>query len=150
MNRCLLLILALATGLAACSATGPGASAHPDLVGTTWELVAIQSMDDAQGTTAIAAPEHFTVSFAANGQASFRLDCNRGTATWQATPAADGTTGTLRFGPVATTRAMCPPPHLDQRVARDLAFVRGYLFKDGRLFLSLMADGGVYEWRPAQ
>lgn len=25
-----------------------------------------------------------------------------------------------------------------------------YLFKDGRLFLSLMADGGLYEWRPAQ
>jgi len=26
--------------------------------------------------------------------------------------------------------------------------VRSYLLKDGRLYLSLMADGGVYEWRP--
>ena len=44
---------------------------------------------------------------------------------------------------------MCPPPHLDTRVARDLGLVRSYLIRDGRLFLSLMADGGVYEWRPA-
>jgi hypothetical protein len=30
----------------------------------------------------------------------------------------------------------------------DLGFVRSYLFKDGNLFMSLMADGGIYEWRP--
>jgi hypothetical protein len=45
---------------------------------------------------------------------------------------------------------MCPPPHLDERVARDLAHVRSYLLKDGKLYLSLMADGGIYEWAPQQ
>ncbi|MCU0812246.1 MAG: hypothetical protein MUE59_14660, partial [Thiobacillaceae bacterium] len=34
--------------------------------------------------------------------------------------------------------------------ARDLAHVRSYLLKDGKLYLSLMADGGIYEWAPPQ
>ncbi len=119
------------------------------LAGTQWELVAIQSMDDAQGTTRIAAPERISVRFAADGRAAFRLDCNRGTATWQAEPAPDSLSGTLQFGPVAATRAFCPPPSHEQRVVRDLPYVRSYLFKDGKLFMSLMADGGIYEWRRA-
>jgi len=27
-------------------------------------------------------------------------------------------------------------------------FVRSYVLKDGRLYLSLMADGGIYEFEP--
>lgn len=30
---------------------------------------------------------------------------------------------------------------------RDLGYVRSYLLRDGRLYMSLMADGGIYEWR---
>ncbi len=118
------------------------------LAGTSWQLVAIQSMDDAQGTTRVADPNRFTLHFGSDGRASLRLDCNRGTGSYEATPATDGS-GSLRFGPIAATRALCPPPHLDERVARDLGHVRSYLFKDGKLFLSLMADGGIYEWQPA-
>lgn len=104
-------------------------------------------MDDAQGTTRVADPSRFTLRFGADGRASLRLDCNRGTGSWKATAAGDGT-GKLEFGPIAATRALCAPPRLDERVARDLAHVRGYMLKDGRLFLSLMADGGIYEWHP--
>jgi len=143
-------VLAITTSLAGCAATASHEAATASLVGTRWELVAIQSMDDAQGTTRIASPERITVSFAGSGRVSFRLDCNRGTATWQSAPGADNSTGTLQFGPIAGTRAMCRPPHLDERVVRDLAYVRSYLRKDGKLFMSLMADGGIYEWRPAK
>ncbi len=129
---------------------GPAVPAAP-LAGTQWELVAIQSMDDAQGTIRIAQPERFTLTFGADGQLSLRLDCNRGTGRWTHTPASAGSaSGSLQIGPVASTRAMCPPPSLDTRVARDLGFVRSYLLKDGRLYLSLMADGGIYEWRPVR
>jgi para-nitrobenzyl esterase len=31
---------------------------------------------------------------------------------------------------------------------QQLPNVRSYLIKDGRLFLSLMADGGIYELEP--
>ena len=67
---------------------------------------------------------------------------------YQVKPAGDGSSGALGFGPLAATRAMCPPPHLDERIARDLVHVRSYLLKDGKLYLSLLADGGIYEWAP--
>jgi len=139
--------LALAPAMAGC-AVQPMQSAS--LAGTSWALHAIQSMDDAQGTTRISDPQRFTLRLGDDGRATLRLDCNRGTGTWQATPSADGASGQLQFGPIAATRALCPPPHLDERVARDLAYVRSYLLKDGKLFLSLMADGGIYEWHPAR
>ena len=143
-------VLPLLAGLSGCATEGQRVVPPASLTGANWELVAIQSMDDAQGTTRIESPERITASFTGDGRVSFRLDCNRGTATWESEPSADGTTGKLRFGPIAATRAMCPPPHLDERVVRDLTYVRSYLFKDGKLFMSLMADGGIYEWRPAR
>jgi heat shock protein HslJ len=118
------------------------------LAGSAWELVSIQSMDDAQGTLRIADPAAFTLQLGADGRAALKLDCNRGSASWKATPAADGNSGQFAFGPLAGTRALCPPPHLDERIVRDLDYVRGYLLRDGNLYLSLMADGGIYEWRP--
>jgi heat shock protein HslJ len=140
-------LLAFTTlALGACTTT-PDTKA-PNLVGTTWALHAIQSMDDAQGTTRIAEPARFTMRLDAEGKASFRLDCNRGMGSWQMVPAGDGISGQFTFGPVAATRALCPPPHLDERIVRDLAYVRGYLLKDGNLYLSLMADAAIYEWHP--
>lgn len=126
----------------------PGNVAALDLPGTAWRLVTIQSMDDGQGTTRIADPAAFTLQFRRIGVATIRLDCNRGTAGVRIGPAGDGNSGTLVFGPIATTRAACRDPALDARIARDLLFVRSYLVRDGNLYFSLMADGGIYEWAP--
>jgi heat shock protein HslJ len=126
----------------------PALSAEPELVGTAWQLLSIQSMDDVQGTTKVAEPSHFTLEFGRDGRAVLRLDCNRGSGDYKVAPADGGSSGSLSFGSMATTRAMCPPPHLDQRVARDLDYVRSYLLKDGKLYFTLMADGGIYEWAP--
>lgn len=142
--------------LSACAATSqapapapperPAASAS--LAGTAWQLAAIESMDDAQGTTRPAPGKRYTVRFAADGSAAFQLDCNRGSARWTAAPAAGSAGGTLQFGTVALTRAMCAPPALDTRIARDLESVRSYSLRDGTLSMSLMADGGIYRWMP--
>ena len=123
------------------------APAPASLASSTWELVAIQSMDEALGKTYIDYPERFTVNFAADGRANFQIDCNRGSATWKASPSAESASGTLEFGPLATTKMMCPPGSHDKQVMRDLPYVRSYLIKDGKLYLSLMADGGIYEWQ---
>jgi heat shock protein HslJ len=147
--------LALVVGLAAC-ATCPheptSASAAPvppaALAGTRWRLVEIQSMDDTIGTTRPADRSRYTLDLGADGTATMRLDCNRATGRWSATSVADSASGAFRMGPLAMTRAMCPPPSLDTRIARDMASVRSYLLKDGRLHLSLMADGGIYTWEP--
>jgi len=41
---------------------------------------------------------------------------------------------------------MCPPGSLHDRIVRDWSFVRSYVLQGGRLFLSLMADAGIYEF----
>lgn len=138
--------LLLASHLWAAGSPPQAGARSPTLAGTAWQLVAIQSMDDAQGTMNIADPSRFTLQFGANGRAVLRLDCNRGNGQWAAKPALDASA--TSGGPIATTRARCAPPNLDERLARDLGFVRSYLIKDGKLYLSLMADGGVYEWQP--
>lgn len=146
------LVSVFQTGVVALLASVPAfvLAAGPELAGTAWQLVAIQSMDDAQGTTKVADPSHFTLEFGRDGRAALRLDCNRGSGDYKVAQAGDGSSGSLTFGPIAATRALCPPPHLDERVVRDLAHMRSYLLKDGKLYLSLMADGGIYEWAPQQ
>lgn len=139
------LCMVLAT---ACESTRPKPRSHP-LLGTAWELVSIGSTDDAQGRIPIALPARFTLRFGPDRRVMLRLDCNRGVGSWRARAAA-ADSGTLNFGLIAITRARCEPPHLDERVARDLAQVRSYQLKEGRLYLSLIADGGIYEWRPAK
>lgn len=140
------LVIAAASVLVGCVGT-PVKSIVAGLSGSHWHLHAIQSMDDSQGTLRITDPSRFTLKFGADGQASLRLDCNRGTASWKASPS-DGDSGSLQFGPIAATRAKCSPPHLDERITRDVGFVRSYRLQDGKLYLSLMADGGIYEWHP--
>lgn len=119
------------------------------MVGTSWQLVSIQSMDDDQGTTEVPDPSKFTVEFAPDGKAFFQLDCNRGHGTYTVEPSDDGTTGSLTFGPIATTLMLCPQPSLDQQVSTSLSSVRGYRFQDDQLHLSLFADGGILSWQPA-
>ena len=123
-------------------------SPAPNLTGTAWQLRSIQSMADEQPTLTVDIPEHYTLHFQENGRVSLRLDCNRGMGQWQATEAPSRTSGQLTFGPIAMTRMFCPQPSLDTRIARDLGLVRSYLLDKGRLYLSLMADGGIYEWQP--
>lgn len=139
-----------ALALLACATPGPP---MPPLSGSRWVLVAIESMDDAQPTVRPADASRYALDFRAQGQASLQLDCNRGSGTWQATPSAQAEpgwpSGSLVFGPIATTRAICPPGSLAPRLERALPYVRSYLLKDGLLHLSLMADGGILSWKPA-
>ena len=79
-------------------------------------------------------------------RARLRLECSREADLWKAL-AGPGDSGMLTFGQIAATRALCAPPNLGDRVVRDLAYVRSYRIINGQLFMSLMADGGIYEWR---
>jgi para-nitrobenzyl esterase len=111
------------------------------LGGTSWQLVRFQG-----GDGAVATPDDkgkYTVAFAADGTINMRIDCNRGRGGWKSAGP-----GQLEFGPMAITRAMCPPGSLHDQIVRQWPFVRSYVVKDGRLYLSLMADGGIYEFEP--
>ncbi|MCM3905488.1 MAG: META domain-containing protein [Pyrinomonadaceae bacterium] len=116
-------------------------SSSGNLGGTSWQLVKFQSSDDTTLT-----PDDrskYTITFGNDGRVSARIDCNRGSGEWQS----DGP-NQLQFGPMALTRAMCPPGSLHDRIAMDWSAVRSYVIKNGHLFLSLIADGGIYEFEP--
>jgi heat shock protein HslJ len=137
----LVLSLGAFQGLAAGDAVPPSA-----LAGTHWRLVEFQSMDDAQGTTRPGEGTVYTMWLHGDGSVAMQLNCNRATGTWSATPGTDAASGDFEFGPLAATRALCPPPSMDESIVAHSSYVRSYLLKDGRLYLSLMADGGIYVW----
>jgi hypothetical protein len=84
----------------------------------------------------------------ADGTVNMRLNCNRANGAWSVEPSAEASSGRFTFGPLAMTRALCPPPSLDETLAAQSQYIRGYFLKDGRLSLSLMADGGIWLWEP--
>jgi len=43
---------------------------------------------------------------------------------------------------------MCPPGSLHDQIVKQWPHLRSYVMRDGHLFLSLMADGGIYEFEP--
>ena len=114
------------------------ASAPPRLEGTSWQLVAFRGGDGA--VLKPDDPSRYVFSFSEEGVFTARIDCNRARGGWKS-PAA----GRLEFGPMAATRAACPPGSMHDQIMRLLPFVRSYVVKDDRLYLSLMADGGTYE-----
>lgn len=133
-------------GLAGCGSKS--APATDPLIGTTWQLLSIESMSpEEQPSTVIESPAEYTVTFGEDGQAGFRVDCNRGNSTW-AVESGSAESGSLTFGPIGLTKMMCPQPSADAEVAGALGRVRSYLLSDGKLHLSLEADSGIMHWEP--
>lgn len=114
----------------------------PTLEGTAWRLAKFQSNDNVVGTLRPASPESFTIAFGEDGRLAAKLDCNRGTGPWRAEPGSGG--GHVSLGPLATTRMMCPPDPVGDRLARDIELIRSYHVQNGRLYLTLPADAGTY------
>jgi para-nitrobenzyl esterase len=137
-----ILLLAL-TGLA-CVRTPSPRPVHQtttELAGTSWKLVKFEGGDGTVLTPA--AGTEYTLAFAADGRLSARIDCNRGAGSWKSSAP-----GMLELGPLALTRAMCPPGSLHDPIVRQWPYVRSYVVRGGRLYLSLMADGGIFELEP--
>ena len=145
VNSLALLLLVACGGVACHSAsTVEGPSSVPtssQLNGTSWQLVRFTGGDDTVLVPRAGAT--YTIEFGADGEVSARVDCNRGRGSWQSNGP-----NHLEFGPLALTRALCPDQGLHDQIVRQWGFVRSYVLKDGRLFLSLMADGGIYEYAP--
>jgi len=112
------------------------------LQGTTWQLVEFLGGDDRRLRPDD--PASYTIEFAANGVLAARVDCNRGRGSWKLTPP-----GQLDLAPLVLTRAKCPDGSLHDQIVRQWTSVRSFVIRNGHLFLSLMADGGTYEFAPA-
>jgi heat shock protein HslJ len=148
---CKTIPVGLAFVLAACK-SGSDGKVPPNplaqgLAGTTWQLVEIQSMDDAQGTRRPGDGSRYVIDFGGDGHVSVQLDCNRGTGNWKNVVIHAGE-GSLEFGPLAVTNALCVEPTLGEFLGRQLVYVRSYVIREGRLYMALMADGGILVWGP--
>lgn len=140
-SRISLVLLVIVTSTTPAATSQQPRSAGPPLAGTSWRLVRFQG-----GDGAVLTPDDgskYTIGFDKTGNLSARIDCNRGRGTW-----ASSGPGALQLSPLALTRAMCPPGSLHDQMARQWSNIRSYVMKDGHLFLSLMADGGIYEFAP--
>jgi len=105
------------------------------LPGTRWRLVRLESGD---GTTAVPAdPSRYTLEFDADGALSGQADCNRIHGRWTAA----GTSMTL--GPLAMTRAMCPPGSLSDRYVRSLESAVSWRVVADRLAIAMKTDAGI-------
>ncbi|HSM05386.1 MAG TPA: META domain-containing protein [Longimicrobiales bacterium] len=104
-----------------------------------WRWTGFQGMDDS--TLQVEDPSRYTLTFRVDGVA-VQADCNRGRGSYDIEGAS------ITFGPIATTLMACPGESIADRYLRDLGFVRSWVIEDGRLFLSLMADGGIMEFEP--
>jgi heat shock protein HslJ len=125
------------------SSFGAPQNAGGGLAGTSWQLVKFQTSGDK--TLVPDDKAKYTIAFGADGKTNLRIDCNRGGGTWKSSGS-----NQLEFGPLALTRAMCPPGPLNDRIPKDWQDVGSYAIKNGHLFLSLMADGGTYEFEPSE
>jgi len=120
------------------AATQPGAPQRTALSGTSWKLVQFQSMDD---TRLEPEPDAtYTLAFDGDGRLRVHADCNRGQGSWYSPDNV-----TLQIGPLAMTRAYCQSKLYD-RFVRDLNDISSYIVRDGKLYLSLRADAGIYEF----
>lgn len=115
---------------------------------TSWRLSEFRSMSDRIGTLKPETPRSVQIRFGADGTVSMLLDCNRGSATWKVKPSTDSSSGQIQLGPVAATLALCPGNNLGGKFAKEAPMIRGYVIRDGRLSLSLMADAGIYIFDP--
>lgn len=122
----------------ACAQTPPQGAAER-LNGTSWQFVRFQGGDGKVLTPDDRAK--YTIEFTAGSGVSVRFDCNRGRGGWKSAGP-----NQIEFGPMALTRAMCPPGSLHDHFVKQWGYVRSFVIRDGRLFLSLMADGGIYEF----
>ena len=118
------------------------AESESGLAGTSWKLVRFQGGDG----TALTPDDgsKYTIEFKPEGRLAARLDCNYGTGSWKS-----DTANQLELGELAVSQKECASGALlHDRLGRDWTYVRSYVLKDGHLFMSLMADGGIYEFAP--
>jgi para-nitrobenzyl esterase len=148
--RHVLLLALLALSMAACTATDPGAPLMPGsvnappppmaasgdalLTNTVWSWRETVMGDDKRIKSD--APERYTLLFQPGGMVAVRADCNRGSASYLLNGSS------LSFGPIALTRAMCPPGSMDSEFMKGLGAVSGQVFRDGELVLTLKLDSG--------
>lgn len=120
--------------------TPPPAS---ELGGSTWQLVRVRSADDRTLVLRAGQREKYTLTFGSDGRIAVRADCHRVFGNWMSAGE-----NQLTVTALSASRARCESGTFSNRFLRDLSYVRSYSLRGGRLYLSLLAGGGTYEFEP--
>lgn len=107
----------------------------PSLTGVVWEWQ--EFLGGNSQRIAPDDPSRYTITFGTEGRFTLRADYNVGSGTYTV----NGPSIDLKVGPL--TRAACPPGSYSDRFLQDLDDTTSYVFRDGRLYLALMADAGI-------
>ena len=75
-------------------------------------------------------PSKYTLQINAQGTVAVQADCNRATGAWQSSG-----DGAIQFGPLAATKALCPPDSLHDPYLQQLSIVSRYHIDNGQLIL---------------
>jgi heat shock protein HslJ len=109
----------------------------PDLAGTSWQWIKT-SMND-ESVIKAENPEAFVLTFAEDGNASSKTDCNSINSTYTTNQ------GELIFGPLAMTKMFCEGSQ-ESVYAKGLGEVQSYLVNGNTLSLALKLDSGIMEF----
>lgn len=82
-------------------------------------------------------PDVYTLEFLPDNTVRALLDCNRGSGRYNL----DGKS--IRIGPLAATRMMCPPGSMDSVFGKELDAARIWFMQGDTLMLDLFADSGT-------
>jgi D-alanyl-D-alanine carboxypeptidase len=88
-------------------------------------------------------PQNYSVSFNNDATVNIVADCNNANGSYVIA----GSGITIQIGPM--TLAACPEGSHSDDFVKYLGSAAIYFFKDGHLFIDLMADGGTMEFAPA-
>ncbi len=105
----------------------------PSLTGVVWQWRTDRLEDSS----------NYTVEFLADGHIAVQADCNRGRASFETF----GENG-LRVGPVATTRAACPPGTLEGAFLEQVVSSSSYAFDGENLMLYPVVEPGTMNFTP--
>jgi heat shock protein HslJ len=106
----------------------------PELIGKIWRWYAFVSPVD---TIVVDAPNLYTVEFKDDGTVQVVADCNRGSSSYSAR------NGSISFGPMAMTMAVCGPDSFSDGFVRALGAAAVYGLDGDTLLLDLPADSGT-------
>jgi heat shock protein HslJ len=111
------------------------ATAASDSIGRgPWKWIATQTP---VRRIACVDPDVYTVTFLPDSTVRLLIDCNRGSGPYHVSGKS------IRVGPVATTRMMCPPGSMDTVFGQQIDAARVWFMQSDTLMLDLTADGGT-------
>jgi heat shock protein HslJ len=107
------------------------------LTGKVWKW---QNLTTATEEIEVSVPDDYTLEFLADSKAAMKADCNRGTASYQVNDQE------IQFGPIASTRAMCPEGSLSEQYLMYLEAAATFRIDGDALFIELKEGAGRMEF----